>query len=363
MPRGPRLDAPGVLHHVMVRGIERRRIFESDRDREDFLDRLGKVLEQSQARCFAWVLVPNHIHMLLRTGPVPLARVMRRLLTGYAVAFNLRHGRSGYVFQNRYRSIVCEEDVYLLELVRYIHLNAIRASLVKDMEELDRYRWSGHSAIMGTEARCWQARDEVLMHFGKTEEAARKRYWRFISEGIGLGKRKDLTPEVRSKDGEGGDGKKARDSRILGCDSFVEKILLKVGRSERESLILKRKKVDLETVIDFIAKEMEVTREEIRGRSRRRDISKARSAFCYVCMAQLGVTGKRLSESLEMSPAAVHFASMRGEVFMKGNDRFQKSVTDYLNNLSPSPRLSFLTLSNRFYRKIRRDSHPRRQFM
>jgi hypothetical protein len=227
--------------------------------------------------------------------------------------------------------------VYLLELVRYIHLNAIQAGLVKDMEELDRYRWSGHSAIMGAESRSWQASEEVLLHFGKTEEAARTRYWRFIFEGIGLGKRKDLTPEVRNKNEEGTDGRRARDSRILGRDSFVERILLQVGRSERESLTLKRKKVDLEAVIDFIAKKLGVTREEIRGRSRRRDISKARSAFCYVCMAHLGVTGKRLSESLEMSPAAIHFASVRGEVFMKRNDSFQKTVAHYLNNLSPSP--------------------------
>ena len=127
MPRGPRLDAPGTLHHIMVRGIERRRIFESDRDREDFLDRLGRVVQEGQARCFAWVLIPNHAHILLRTGPTPLPRMMRRLLTGYAVSFNLRRQRLGHLFQNRYRSIVCEEDPYLLELVRYIHLNAIRS--------------------------------------------------------------------------------------------------------------------------------------------------------------------------------------------------------------------------------------------
>ena len=127
MARGPRLDAPGTLHHVMVRGIEKRQIFEDDQDREDFLHRLGKVLEQCQASCFAWTLIPNHVHLLLRTGPVPLGKMMRRLLTGYAVRFNRRHQRSGHLFQNRYRSLVCEEELYLLELVRYIHLNAIRA--------------------------------------------------------------------------------------------------------------------------------------------------------------------------------------------------------------------------------------------
>jgi len=136
MARGSRLDAPGSLHHVIVRSIERREIFRDDRDREDFLTRLGKVVQEGEASCLAWVLIPNHAHFLLRTGSMPLARMMRRLLTGYAVRFNLRHQRSGHLFQNRYKSVVCEEDSYLLELVRYIHLNGFRAGLVKGMGRL-----------------------------------------------------------------------------------------------------------------------------------------------------------------------------------------------------------------------------------
>src|SRR4030043_1826373 len=171
MPRGPRIDAPATLHHVMVRGIERRRIFESERDREDFLDRLGRVIQEGGASCFAWVLIPNHAHILLRTGSTPLAKMMRRLLTGYAVSFNLRHQRSGHLFQNRYKSIVCEEDSYLLELIRYIHLNAIRAGLVKDLRELDRYRWRGHSVLVGYEQRDWQGRGGGLFLFGGRKRA------------------------------------------------------------------------------------------------------------------------------------------------------------------------------------------------
>ena len=131
MARGPRLDAPGSLHHVIVRGIERRRIFETEKDREDFLDRLETVVTEGKATCFAWALIPNHAHILLRTGAAPLAKMMRRLLTGYAVSFNLRYQRAGHLFQNRYKSMICEEDSYLLELVRYIHLNCIRAGLVR----------------------------------------------------------------------------------------------------------------------------------------------------------------------------------------------------------------------------------------
>lgn len=129
---------------MIVRGIERRRVFESDRDREDFLARLEKIILEGKAKCFAWALIPNHAHILLRTGSTLLSKMMRRLLTGYAVSFNLRYERAGHLFQNRYKSIVCEEDSYLLELVRYIHLNAIRGGLVAGIEKLDRYPWSGH---------------------------------------------------------------------------------------------------------------------------------------------------------------------------------------------------------------------------
>ena len=188
MPRGPRLDAPGTLHHVIVRGIERRQIFRADRDREDFLARLGQVVKEGQASCFAWALIPNHVHILVRTGVTPLARMMRRLLTGYAVSFNLRHGRSGHLFQNRYKSVVCEEESYLLELIRYIHLNGIRAGLVKTLRELDKYRWSGHSVLMGYESRPWQAGEEVLSYFGRRQGAARRKYRQFIFEGILIGK-------------------------------------------------------------------------------------------------------------------------------------------------------------------------------
>ncbi len=119
---------------MIVRGIERRKIFEDDTDRINFLDRLGKVLSETHTKCFAWSLIPNHFHLLLRTGACPLSTVMRRLLTGHAMNFNRRHGRSGRLLENRYTSILCQEDIYLLELVRYIHLNPIRTGLVSDLK-------------------------------------------------------------------------------------------------------------------------------------------------------------------------------------------------------------------------------------
>src|SRR5262249_13828689 len=125
MPRGPRLDAPGVLQHVMARGIERRLLFRDDQDRQDFLHRVEMLVEARAFTIYAWALLPNHFHLLVRTDQRPLARSMRSLLSGYANAFNRRHRRGGHLFQNRYKSVVCEEDPYFLELVRYLHLNPL----------------------------------------------------------------------------------------------------------------------------------------------------------------------------------------------------------------------------------------------
>ena len=124
MPRQARLDAPDTLHHVIVRGIERTAIFRDDRDRADVLARLAAVVQRTGLTVLAWALLPNHFHLLVRSPPVRpgpgvpqgLVAAMRSLLTGYAGAFNRRHKRVGHLVQNRYKSILVEEEPYLLEL-------------------------------------------------------------------------------------------------------------------------------------------------------------------------------------------------------------------------------------------------------
>ena len=191
MPRSSRLDAPGVLHHVMGRGIERRKIFIDKRDRQDFITRLAALAEDSSMDIYAWALLPNHFHLLCKTKKRPLSSSMRKLLTGYAVNFNRRHKRHGHLFQNRYKSIICQEDAYLLELVRYVHLNLLRAGIVKNMGELNKSPWSGHSALGGRVERKWQETKYILSFFGKPSLGS-KRYLKFVSEGIEQGRRPEL---------------------------------------------------------------------------------------------------------------------------------------------------------------------------
>ncbi len=162
MPRKARIDAPGALHHIIVRGIGRRKIFDNDDDRDFFIERLATIVLKSETQCFAWALIPNHFHLLLKTGSTPIATVMKRLLTGYAMYYNRAHNRCGHLFQNRYKSILCQEDAYLLELVRYIHLNPLRANIVPDMKGLDKYPYCGHSVLMGNNKREWQDVDYIL---------------------------------------------------------------------------------------------------------------------------------------------------------------------------------------------------------
>jgi putative transposase len=176
----------------------------------------------------------NHLHLSLRTGSAPIATVMRRLLTGYAVSFNRRHRRHGHLFQNRYKSILCQEDPYLLELVRYIHLNPLRAGIVENLKLLDTYPYCGHCALTGKTEHGFQDVDYILNLFGGKVAEARRLYLEFVKKGVAAGRRPDLTGGglVRSAGGwsalrimRQGESRIKGDERILGQGDFVETVL------------------------------------------------------------------------------------------------------------------------------------------
>ena len=188
----------------------------------------------TQTRVLAWALLPNHFHLLARSGPAGLSKLMQRLLGGYAGAFNRRHGRYGHLLQNRFKSILVEEEAYLLELVRYLHLNPVRAGLVGTVDELDRYAWTGHSRLMGRVTDGWQDVDGVLAHFGRRIGAARQAYRQFVWEGWNHGRRPELQGGGIRRSQAGwqrlaavhrGRERWAFDERVLGCGEFVEAVL------------------------------------------------------------------------------------------------------------------------------------------
>ncbi len=322
MPRKARIDAPGALHHIICRGSERNRIFRDDADRNNFLKRLGRILVETSTSCFAWALIPNHFHLLLRTGPVPIATVMRRLLTGYAVTFNHRHKRHGQLFQNRYKSILCEEDAYLLELVRYIHLNPLRAGLVADMAGLDDYCYSGHAVLVGKRTSEWQDAGYILACFSEETGKARQQYQDFMCRGAGMGKRPELTGGglIRSLGGWMA-VKKARDEgvrlkgdeRILGDSHFVERVLGLAGENYERRYHLQAAGFGLEELAEEVAGLFDMEPGQIFLPGKYPSIVRARSLFCYWAVKELGVSATALARKLGQSQPAVSMAVRRGE--------------------------------------------------
>jgi putative transposase len=366
MPRQPRLDAPGLLQHVMARGIERTKIFSDDKDRRSFLDRLATVLNETQTQCYAWALIPNHFHLLLRTGKTPLSKVMRRLMTGYAVTFNKRHKRSGHLFQNRYKSIVCEEDPYLLELIRYIHLNPLRAGLVKDLKELDKYPWSGHSAILGKHknplipkapaGKSFSAArrigfsqfrpgiekeqinhenpvdpvkdskflvektiEDVLLHFGNTPKLARRRYRQFIRNGIDQGARPEFQGGglIRSAGGKKADllgrkkeERKKSDERILGSGEFVEHIL---ADSEKREGYRSLRKVALSELVEKVSIHLDADKDEVLSGNRRQNNCRARSLISFLAAKSMGYKFTDIAEILGIHPVTAGRCAEKGQ--------------------------------------------------
>jgi REP element-mobilizing transposase RayT len=146
----------------------------------DFIDRLSDLLPATQTTCYAWAFIPNHAHFLFRSSG-ETSTLMRRLLTGYAIYFNRRHRRHGQLFQNRYKSIICQEDMYFRELIRYIHLNPLRTKIVSDIKELNKYPYSGHSVLMGRKKHEWQDTKYVLSYFGKKVSESRKAYLSYVT--------------------------------------------------------------------------------------------------------------------------------------------------------------------------------------
>lgn len=322
MPRHARLDAPGVLHHIIVRGIERRLIFRDDSDRDRFVDRMGRLFIDTRTPCLAWALLGTHAHLLLKTGSVPLHTVMARLLTGHAVTFNRRHRRHGQLFRNRYKSVLCQEDAYLTELVCYIHLNPLRAGIVKELDDLSRYPYSGHPALMGKVSHPWQDVASVLFHFGATVKTARKHYVSSMESRLVRGKRPELTgggllrsygswEEVRKRGSERIKG----DERILGDSAFVHRILSAERLSPRTAA--SQVGLTLDALAQRASNLYDITSEQLRSRSRRSHLVEARSLFCFWAVRHGGYPAAHVAAFLSMTPPAVGYAVERGEIIAR----------------------------------------------
>jgi hypothetical protein len=252
----------------------------------------------------------NHFHLLLRTGEELLSPMMRRLMTGHAVTYNLRYKRQGHLFQNRYKSIVVEEEPYFLELVRYIHLNPVRCGIVKDLEELATYRYSGHSVIMGQRDYDVQDVDAVLTRFSDKRKNAIAGYRGFVASGLNQGRREELRGGglIRSTGGiaammaRGPEERELSDERILGSGDFVESVLRDSDNSSASG------KLSVVDVLKEVSEKSGISSEQILGPSRSRSISNARKQFFLVALEKAGATLSMLGRLSGRSHVAVRMA-------------------------------------------------------
>jgi REP element-mobilizing transposase RayT len=219
MARALRLQFEDALYHLCARGNRRERIFASEKDYARFEQFLGESAERYQVEVHAYVLLPNHFHLLARTLKPNLSRWMHWLITNYSVWFNRRHRMSGHVFQGRYKGFLVQEGEYFLELSRYLHLNPVRGRVLgagnpgRRRARLRSYRWSSYRGYAGLAGQKAFVTEELVLgeHAnGNAEQKSKIQYRRFVEEG--------LLREIESP------FEQVRWQSVLGDESFVRRL-------------------------------------------------------------------------------------------------------------------------------------------
>ena len=301
MARKPRLLYPGALYHAILRGNNGQTIFSDDKDRTRFYLLLQEGIERFGHRIHAFCLMTNHVHLAIQMGEIPLSRIMQNLSFRYTRWMNWRQKRSGHLFQGRYKAVLVDADPYLEELIRYVHLNPVRAGIVKEPED---YPWSGHRAYLGLEMIPWLTTDWVLSQFSKRLTLARRAYRRFVHEGKG-----GLHQEQYHR-GLG------RDSRILGDDDFMDRML---GRKPMRL----RRKASLDRIMQEVCRQYHFEEKDFFVSGKDRELSEARWMAGWLVM-ELGVgtlseLGRRTGRDVTTLSAGVKRLQIRSQTDFKSS--------------------------------------------
>jgi len=236
MSRPLRLEFPDALYHLTSRGDRREDIYEDDVDRGAFLDVLSSVIEQFNWTCYAYCLMSNHYHLLVQTPDANLSKGMRQLNGVYTQAYNRRHNKTGHLFQGRYKSILVDEDSYLLELSRYIVLNPVRAGMTR---RVDQCKWSSYLAMVGeVAAPGWLASDYLLSQFSVQRKTAIRRYREFVQDGL---RRDSIWAQLNNQ-------------IYLGDQNFIDRLQQHIGEKEKDLQIPKIQKRSIAKRIQEYAK-------------------------------------------------------------------------------------------------------------
>lgn len=308
MPRQARTDLPGQVYHVLSRGIERREIFYGPEDYLDFRDRMATWLTKTRTSCLAWCLIPNHFHLLLRRGERPLAELMHRVMTGYAVAFNNRHQRAGHLFQNRYKSIICSTEGQLLESAVYIHLNPLRAKLVQDISGLENYKWCGHQSAVSGFGDGLLKRELLFSYFGNSEAGSLAQYKLKILERHLGNESEDQPGHALGFCQEGSWGEATANQAVETSGVVVQLQTRAEALSETERLT-------------------GINRLDILRRTRARGPAAARAIYCHLAHEKAAVKGAELAQELGITESAVSKLILRGrELELAANSPIVKNV-------------------------------------
>jgi putative transposase len=301
MARKPRLHYIGAVYHVMVRGNSGQNIFADEEDRYRFYLFLQEGVEKFGHRIHAFCLMNNHVHLAIQVGEKPLSRIMQNLCFRYTQWVNSRQKRVGHLFQGRYKAIVVDADSYLAELVRYIHLNPVRAKILKTPEA---YPWSGHRAYMGLEQLPWLTTELVLLQFAQRLKTARTKYGKFVQYGRDEGHRQEFH-------------RGTSEGRILGDDTFVEKVYIESEDKEKKS-------VTLDEIIEKVGKVYGLTEEEMVSGGKCRHPSEARGMIAYLVREVRGMSLTDLGRRMKRDVSSLSLAADKIIRCSKEDDEMRK---------------------------------------
>jgi hypothetical protein len=263
--------------------------------------------------------MPNHFHLLILRGEGPLSEMMHHAMTGYAINFNLRHHRAGHLFQNRYKAIICDLEKYFLELVPYIHLNPLRARLVKDLTELAGYQWCGHRSALGRYPDDILERAALLSHFGESEKSSLAKYTLVMEEKAAAAVRPDFSGGGQQRSSISGSAvlrafpaeeKALSDQRILGESDFVESVLKAAGEAAKKE---NRTRAE---IMEEVEKATGMARAAILRPSRERKPAHARAIYCCRCKDECGSSGTELKRELGINQGAVSKLIAKGRILL-----------------------------------------------
>lgn len=283
MARKPRIEFEGAFYHVISRGNARQNIFLSDSDFQRYLAYLGEYQRLYRFRIFAYVLMTNHVHLLLETSKTPLSKIMQRLNSRFSLSFNRIHLRIGHVLQGRYQALLCDKESYLLELTRYLHLNPVRAKIVRRPDE---YPWSSYHAYFGRREQVDVDTHPVLIQFGATVKAGRERYRRFVLEGMADGHRSEYYAGI--------------EGRMLGSEQFIKALQKKFPVTSRD-----RRQVTVMELLNKAGAFFGKRPSEFKGSGKQRHLVEVRRWIAYVGCRHMDIHPSELARELGVDPSCI----------------------------------------------------------